>query len=112
MTGCCTRWRVRALRAPGALRRRESSPGTDDWSQRLRRKASCGSSEANRPATHMLLIASVAAAVIAGPVTSGDVDALGKMWSGVRDSTEEVFISSDPNVSAWGEGSEKRVRTV
>jgi hypothetical protein len=60
----------------------------------------------------MLLLASVAAAVIAGPVTSGDVEALGKMWPGVRDSTEEVFISSDPNVSAWGEGSEKRVRTV
>jgi hypothetical protein len=34
------------------------------------------------------------------------------MWPGVRDSTEEVFVSSDPNVSAWGEGAEKRVRTV
>src|SRR3569833_2789202 len=60
----------------------------------------------------MLLLASVVAAVTAGPVTSSAVEALGKMWSGVRDSTEEVFISSDPNVSAWGEGSEKRVRTV
>jgi CpeT/CpcT family (DUF1001) len=60
----------------------------------------------------MLLLASVVAAVTAGPVTSGDVEALGQMWPGVRDSTEEVFISSDPNVSAWGEGSEKRVRTV
>lgn len=60
----------------------------------------------------MLLLASVAAAVTAGPVTSGDVEALAKMWSGVRDSTEEVFVSSDPNVSAWGEGAEKRVRTV
>ena len=60
----------------------------------------------------MLLLASVVAAVTAGPVTSSDVEALGKMWPGVRDSTEEVFISSDPNVSAWGEGSEKRVRTV
>jgi len=60
----------------------------------------------------MLLLASVVAAVTAGPVTSSDVEALGKMWPGVRDSTEEVFISSDPTVSAWGEGSEKRVRTV
>jgi len=60
----------------------------------------------------MLLLASVAAAVTAGPVTSSDVEALAKMWPGVRDSTEEVFISSDPNVSAWGEGAEKRVRTV
>jgi hypothetical protein len=60
----------------------------------------------------MLLLASVAAAVTAGPVTSSDVEALAKMWPGVRDSTEEVFVGSDPNVSAWGEGAEKRVRTV
>lgn len=64
----------------------------------------------------MLLIAGVAALVTAGPVTitgaGGDVDSLEKLWSGVRDSTEEVFISSDPNVTAWGEGAEKRVRTI
>jgi hypothetical protein len=60
----------------------------------------------------MLLLASIAAAVTAGPVISSDVEALATMWPGVRDSTEEVFIGSDPNVSAWGEGSEKRVRTV
>ncbi len=60
----------------------------------------------------MLLLASVAAAVTAGPVSSGDVEALAKMWPGVRDSTEEVFVSSDPKLSAWGEGAEKRVRTV
>jgi hypothetical protein len=60
----------------------------------------------------MLLLASVAAAVTAGPITSSDVEALAKLWPGVRDSTEEVFVSSDPNVSAWGEGAEKRVRTV
>jgi hypothetical protein len=64
----------------------------------------------------MLLIAGVAAIVTAGPIaiagTGGDVDTLEKLWPGVRDSTEEVFISSDPNVKAWGEGSERRVRTV
>jgi hypothetical protein len=60
----------------------------------------------------MLLLASVAAALTAGPVLSGDVESLGKLWPGVRDSTEEVFVSSDPSVSAWGEGSERRVRTV
>jgi hypothetical protein len=60
----------------------------------------------------MLLLASVAAVVTAGPIFSGDVDSLGKLWPGVRDSTEEVFVSSDPNVTAWGEGAEKRVRTV
>jgi hypothetical protein len=64
----------------------------------------------------MLLITGVAAIVTAGPIaiagTGGDVDTLEKLWPGVRDSTEEVFISSDPNVTAWGEGSERRVRTV
>ncbi|MDB6158916.1 MAG: hypothetical protein JWO04_2622 [Gammaproteobacteria bacterium] len=64
----------------------------------------------------MLLIAGVAAMVTAGPIaiagTGGDVDTLEKLWPGVRDSTEEVFISSDPNVTAWGEGSARRVRTV
>src|ERR1700716_3072627 len=52
----------------------------------------------------MLLIAGVAAMVTAGPIaiagTGGDVDTLEKLWPGVRDSTEEVFISSDPNVTA------------
>jgi len=60
----------------------------------------------------MLLLASVAAAVTAGPVLSSDVESLVKVWPGIRDSTEEVFVSSDPSVSAWGEGAEKRVRTV
>ena len=60
----------------------------------------------------MLLLASVAAAVTAGPVLASEVESLAKLWPGVRDSTEEVFVSSEPSVSAWGEGSEKRVRTV
>jgi hypothetical protein len=64
----------------------------------------------------MLLIAGVAAIVTAGPITvagaGGDVETLEKLWPGVRDSTEEVFVSSGPAVAAWGEGAEKRVRTV
>ena len=63
-----------------------------------------------------MLLAGVAAIVTAGPIAiagaGGDVDTLEKLWPGVRDSTEQVFISSDPNVSAWGEGSERRVRTT
>jgi hypothetical protein len=63
-----------------------------------------------------MLLAGVAAIVTAGPIAiagaGGDVDTLEKLWPGVRDSTEQVFISSDPNVAAWGEGSERRVRTT
>ncbi|MDB6105486.1 MAG: hypothetical protein JWO52_5485 [Gammaproteobacteria bacterium] len=63
-----------------------------------------------------MLLAGVAAIVTAGPIAiagvGGDVDTLEKLWPGVRDSTEQVFISSDPNLAAWGEGSERRVRTT
>jgi hypothetical protein len=59
----------------------------------------------------MLLIAGIAALATAGP-PGGDVDTLQRLWSGVRDSTEEVYVSSNPNVPAWGEGAEHRVRTV
>jgi CpeT/CpcT family (DUF1001) len=64
----------------------------------------------------MLLLAGVAALLTTGPVAIAenvsDVDSLAKLWPGVRDSTEEVFISSSPNISAWGEGTERRVRTI
>src|SRR5262245_17417803 len=64
----------------------------------------------------LLTAALLAAAVTSGPVTvagpAGDVESLEKRWPGVRDATEEVFISSEPNVAAWGEGSERRVRTI
>src|SRR5689334_19324694 len=64
----------------------------------------------------MLFLASVAALATSGPVditgSLSDVDSLAKIWPGVRDSTEEVFITSSPNVAAWGEGSERRVRTI
>jgi hypothetical protein len=63
-----------------------------------------------------MLLAGVAAIVTAGPIAiagaGSDVDTLEKLWLGVRDSTEEVFISSDPNVAAWGDGAERRVRTI
>ena len=65
----------------------------------------------------MLLLAGVAAIVTAGPVvdvgvTTSDVNSLQQIWPGVRDSTEEVFVGSDPTVAAWGEGAERRVRTI
>jgi hypothetical protein len=63
-----------------------------------------------------MLLAGVAAIVTAGPIAiagaGGDVDTLERLWPGVRDSTEQVFISSDPKAAAWGEGSERRVRTT
>jgi CpeT/CpcT family (DUF1001) len=62
------------------------------------------------------ILAGVAAVVVAALYSTvgaaGDVESLEKLWPGVRDSTEEVFISSEPDVAAWGEGAERRMRTV
>jgi len=60
----------------------------------------------------MLLIAGVAALITAGASAGSDVDALEHLWPGVRDSTEQVFVGNETSVSAWGEGGERRVRTI
>src|SRR6201994_1646328 len=60
----------------------------------------------------MLLLAGVAALVTSGALGGNDVEALEHLWPGVRDTTEEVFIGNDAGVSSWGEGSERRVRTI
>ena len=60
----------------------------------------------------MLFIAGVAALAAAGAVAGSDVDALEHVWQGVRDSAEQVFMGGEANVTAWGQGAERRVRTV
>jgi len=60
----------------------------------------------------MLLLAGVAALVASSALGGSDVDALEHVWSGVRDSSEEVFVGTDASVAAWGEGSQRRVRTI
>lgn len=60
----------------------------------------------------MLLIAGVAALATAGAFGGSDVEALERIWPGIRDSSEQVFSGPDATVSSWGEGSERRVRTV
>ena len=53
----------------------------------------------------MWLLAATAAA-------GTDVDALQQLWSGVRDSSEQVVVSSDTGINSWPESSERRVRAV
>jgi hypothetical protein len=48
----------------------------------------------------------------AGAADATDVAALGHMWSGVRDSTEQVVMSLDRGAARWREASERRVRTI
>ena len=48
----------------------------------------------------------------AAPQDPSDVQALERLWSGVRDSSEEVLISLERDTHPWPQTSERRVRTV
>jgi hypothetical protein len=47
-----------------------------------------------------------------GAATGTDIDALQQLWSGTRDSSEQVVVSSDTGINSWPESSERRVRAV
>ena len=53
-----------------------------------------------------VLVAAAAAA------DSADVEALQRLWSGVRDSSEQVVMSVDRGATLWPQTSEQRVRTI
>ncbi len=42
----------------------------------------------------------------------GDVEALEQLWSGVRDSSEQVVVNSEPGSETWPQLNERRVRTI
>ena len=48
----------------------------------------------------------------AGAATGTDVDALQQLWTGIRDSSEQVVASTDTGINSWPESSERRVRAV
>ena len=47
-----------------------------------------------------------------GAADSGDVAALQRLWSGVRDSSEQVVMSLEHDAAQWPQTSERRVRTI
>ena len=59
----------------------------------------------------MALLA-LAFALAAGSTAGADVDALQQLWSGLRDSSEQVVVSNDAGINSWPESSERRVRAV
>ncbi len=59
----------------------------------------------------MIVLASIWV-LLAGAAGGTDVETLQQLWAGVRDSSEEVVVSSDTGISAWPESSERRVRVV
>ncbi len=59
------------------------------------------------------MVVAVSMWVLAATAAAGtDVDALQQLWSGVRDSTEQVVVSSDTSITSWPDSSERRVRAV
>jgi hypothetical protein len=59
------------------------------------------------------MVALVAVWVAAVAATdAGDVAALERVWSGVRDSSEQVVMSLDKGATLWRQSTEQRVRTV
>ena len=59
----------------------------------------------------MALLA-LAFALAAGSTAGTDVDALQQLWSGIRDTSEQVVVSNDTGINSWPESSERRVRAV
>ena len=58
------------------------------------------------------MIAGVATLLAATALAGTDVETLERLWPGVHDSAEQVFMGAGTNVTAWGQGAERRVRTV
>ncbi len=61
----------------------------------------------------MWLLIAAAASVPAFATPAGtDLDALQQLWSGVRDSSEQVLVSGDSGINSWPDSSERRVRAI
>ncbi len=60
----------------------------------------------------MFVVAGLAALLAAEALSASDVEALAHLWPGIRDSTEQLFIGTDPTVTDWDDGEDRRVRTV
>jgi hypothetical protein len=60
----------------------------------------------------MLALAAALMIAAGGAADAGDAAALERVWSGVRDSNEQVVMSLDRGAAEWPQASERRVRTV
>jgi hypothetical protein len=58
------------------------------------------------------MIALLAVGLTAVAADSPDVDALQRVWSGVRDSSEQIVVSPEQGAALWSLDTEERVRTV
>lgn len=58
------------------------------------------------------MIALLAVGLLAVAADSSDVDTLQRVWSGVRDSSEQIVVSAEQGAALWSLDTEERVRTV
>src|SRR6202140_4108514 len=58
------------------------------------------------------MAAALVGVVVAAAADGADVEALQRLWSGVRDSSEQVVMSVDRGATLWPQTSERRVRTI
>ena len=60
----------------------------------------------------MLALPAALMVAAGGAADVGDVAALERVWSGVRDSSEQVVMSLDRGAARWPQSIERRVRTI
>ncbi|MBV9724164.1 MAG: hypothetical protein JO299_03220 [Gammaproteobacteria bacterium] len=60
----------------------------------------------------MLALSAALLMAAGGSVEAGDVAALERLWSGVRDSSEQVVMTLERGAALWPQASERRVRTI
>jgi hypothetical protein len=60
----------------------------------------------------MLALPAALMVAAGGAADAGDVAALARVWSGVRDSSEQVVMSLERGAALWPQSSERRVRTI
>src|SRR5438309_10890458 len=113
MTGCCTPWRARAHPAPAASPGPVCSRATAGWWRARPRKVWSAPGRIPEPLQAATLMAALLGVLLAAAAADGaDVEALQRLWSGVRDSSEQVVMSAEGGASGWPLLSERRVRTI
>ena len=60
----------------------------------------------------MLALPAALMIAAANPADAGDAATLERVWSGVRDSSEQVVMSLDRGAAQWPQATERRVRTI
>src|SRR5438067_9587139 len=113
MTGCCTRWRARAPPARAASRAPACSRAMAGWWRARPRKVWCAAGRIPEPPRAATVMAALLGVLLAAAAADGaDVEALQRLWSGVRDSSELVVVSVEGGASGWPLLSERRGRPI